>query len=181
MSSKSSQGPTARSYQARRDQQLGNLTKILSDAVEKYKERQEREGEAETEAEAGTSAASGLPTELPKPLTQTIYDDRFEWDWEPMPDQVRIHATFDRELQSWMVQFNVVDNLLTLTADQAKDIGEALLASYAWQSQWKLHVADYILGEKLTVIDISNAKAVNAEYDNGKVINAEYDAKYDPE
>jgi hypothetical protein len=122
----------------RPNQGLKKFSEILANAAEKARERQQ--------LESGESGESG---ELPKPKTQSIFDDHFEWVWKPL-DELAITASMDRKLQTWVVDFSLHpgDGTVTFTMDEAKAVGDALVACFAWQHVWKKHVADYMLGER---------------------------------
>lgn len=120
------------------------FTDLLSNVAQRAKEIQEQQAR---------QAQNGVPDELPKPKTQTVYDNRFEWYWEPLPD-FRIIAVLDRELLSWIVDFNVPGELNTFDIADAKKLGEALIAANAWKDIWKEHFADYFVGEKVADLKV---------------------------
>lgn len=124
MSNKSSRGPGQAS------QAVDKFVEMLNKAAEKVREKQQSE--------------LGHPDELPKPASQTIKDDCFEWLWKA--GKADVHARYDRITGAWLCGLATSDHMMELSADEAKGIGEALLASFAWQNIWKQHVADYMLG-----------------------------------
>jgi hypothetical protein len=107
-------------------------------------------GIGEENAIAGKGTVGGA---LPKPATQQITDEYLIWEWFPFEssDQVVITAELNRSTKEWNVGLRCIRQM-TMNADEARLLGEALLSAYEWKTTWKLHFADMMMGEMDSVL-----------------------------
>lgn len=114
---------------------LQNIGKAIGEAARKARE----EREAQELSEPEEHAPKGI---LPIPAEQLVFDDRYEWVWEALPEEIHVYAAMERAGETWSVRLNTVDQSMQLTADESKTLGECLLAAYNYQYIWKNGFAD---------------------------------------
>lgn len=113
---------------------LQKFGEAISMAAQRAK--QQREAEANEPEE---HAPKGI---LPIPAQQNVFDNRYEWVWEALPEEIHVYAVMDRATEGWSVRLNTVDQAMQLTPDESKAVGECLLAAYNYQYIWKNGFAD---------------------------------------
>jgi hypothetical protein len=85
--------------------------------------------------------------QLPRPVSQSITDEYFCWQWLPLGEgRLDVKAYFFRNTKRWAVEEASISKLLIFPdPEDAKLVGEALLSAYNWQFIWKEHFVDFIL------------------------------------
>src|ERR1700754_2620548 len=98
---------------------------------------------------------------LTKPTSQDILYDQGEitWTWKPIDDDYvvtstlytkhkGVHSVGDYVVNLESLKKFYTDNnsyvVIKMTADQSKNLGQALLAAYKWEEVWKDYAGDYL-------------------------------------
>ena len=88
------------------------------------------------------------PRDLPLPSTQIIEDDGIVWIWDTGVGHV--HAKYENETEKYRCGLATGESLIfEMTPDQARDLGDALLASYLYQFQWRNFIGNYPNSEEV--------------------------------
>lgn len=128
---------------------LAQIGQVLSKAAAQARANREAQmGDAPEQFESDIPEPVGA---LPLPVSQVVFDDRFEWVWEPVVEEVHVYAVMERVDESWSTRLNCVDPSMQLTPDEAKSVGEALLSAWQYQYVWKDNFADLFVNKTLEV------------------------------
>lgn len=157
---------------------------ILKAASQRAQEQQKAKAEAaeefSNEDDPNTPEPSGT---LPIPVSQLIFDDRFEWYWEPVTEEVTVTAVLWRNPKDaevgeigWEVKTSTIDSNMRWTPVEAKAIGEAMLAAWQYQYVWKDNFADFYLDRSMVI-----APKLYSEKEKKKIFGVNKSAEFDPE
>jgi len=86
------------------------------------------------------------PRDLPMPTTQLVQEDCIVWIWDA--GKAHVHAKHETATGKWLCGLATQEHMFELSADEARAIGEALMASYLYQFQWQQFVDHYPTGKE---------------------------------
>jgi len=114
---------------------MANLIDALANA------RQNREASGEV---------GGVEGSLPRPDDLDITGQTFIWTWNVSPE-ITVRSTYqgglaDDDPEQWKVVLTMKSgNFMTMTPDDSKNLGEALLSTNEWKIVWRLFFVDYFM------------------------------------
>jgi len=93
------------------------------------------------------NTGNGVRGELPKPSSQDLKDDYIQWNWHsPASTDWSVVATYSRTDQTYQIDILLQshDSTMILDSNEAKSLGEALLAASSWENVWQQHAGEFL-------------------------------------
>ena len=85
------------------------------------------------------AAAPGVNVDLPAPSGRFDAEDHVAWVWDV--GRAHVHAKYDKATGAYICGLATSEFMFELGADEARDIGAALLAAYLYQFVWEQETA----------------------------------------